>query len=761
MAERVEIISIKLDTANSMKELERLTVELAKTKAAGSELEKQYKAGLISEEAYGKGTVELKQKVNNLTQEQKTHTRAIEQEIKVQQSAKDSIVQMQAQVAVLKDRYYSLSEEERKNTKEGKEMAKQITELNEKIRTGKEEVGDFTSSIGNYTGGILKAVDGTGLLVKVTSTAKEAHEGLNTTLTILKAGLGGNISLLKLFRLALAATGVGALVLLLGGLVSWLTRTQEGIDYVSQKTKGFTTVVGVLIDKLSAIGKATIDWFDDIQNLGDFLTKLSDEIIVNLTNRLKGFMIILEGFKSGDTSKIRDGILQVTTGITDATAKAKEFANELNNSRKAAEAIEKENQRLREAERALNLERKQSRALIKELNMLAEDTNKSTTERANAARKAMDIELNLDAKRRELQQQKIDNIKAEQALTNNLTADNDALAEAQGQLAEMAAESLELRTTLQNKLNSILKEGAAAQAKEFAEAQKRRQAMAKELGEANSLDMLAREVDLTEKLNAQNRKRVEDTLKAINDEAAAQEWLAENNARLEKEKEEMIDKSIALSYAVTDAVLENVDKQSTAYKLALKAKQAVAIIEAGIALPGLLEANAVAGGKISAIAPPATVPLGAAYTIAADALAVAKIGLLIKQLKNIKTDSFYQGGFTEKGNPYEEATNLGPKPYTYHKSEYITPAKVLATSEGAFHVAQLEKLRTGKSFYQGGTYKYDVPAPTRTALAGGVNVAIDYNKMAAANAKIQVVAKYSDLKTVEAKVKHIQNRASA
>ena len=57
---------------------------------------------------------------------------------------------------------------------------------------------------------------------------------------------------------------------------------------------------------------------------------------------------------------------------------------------------------------------------------------------------------------------------------------------------------------------------------------------------------------------------------------------------------------------------------------------------------------------------------------------------------------FKEGGFTEAGNPNEVATNLGPKDYTYHKSEYVTPAHVLATPEGQFHVGELEKMRQAK-----------------------------------------------------------------
>lgn len=87
----------------------------------------------------------------------------------------------------------------------------------------------------------------------------------------------------------------------------------------------------------------------------------------------------------------------------------------------------------------------------------------------------------------------------------------------------------------------------------------------------------------------------------------------------------------------------------------------------------------------------------------AGAIAAVLIGATtIAQVSTISSQqpppppSFMEGGFTEKGNPNEVATNLGIKDYTYHKSEYVTPAHILATPEGQYHVSQLESMRLAK-----------------------------------------------------------------
>ena len=59
--------------------------------------------------------------------------------------------------------------------------------------------------------------------------------------------------------------------------------------------------------------------------------------------------------------------------------------------------------------------------------------------------------------------------------------------------------------------------------------------------------------------------------------------------------------------------------------------------------------------------------------------------------------SFEEGGYTGEGPANEVSTNLGSKPYTYHKSEYVIPARVLGTPQGNMLAAQAESMRLGMS----------------------------------------------------------------
>jgi len=113
---------------------------------------------------------------------------------------------------------------------------------------------------------------------------------------------------------------------------------------------------------------------------------------------------------------------------------------------------------------------------------------------------------------------------------------------------------------------------------------------------------------------------------------------------------------------------------------------------------GANTATAISGMIASAFSPadPANLATGglAAYAkIAAGIVTITTNALQAKALVN----SFEEGGYTGDGATNEVSTNLGSKPYTYHKSEYVIPARVLATPTGSMLASQAESMRLGMS----------------------------------------------------------------
>ena len=77
----------------------------------------------------------------------------------------------------------------------------------------------------------------------------------------------GFVKVLKLVRVALIGTGIGAIVLALVGLVAAFGRTAAGGEKLAQVFKGITSVVDVVIGRFATIGNAIIGLFSGTKTL--------------------------------------------------------------------------------------------------------------------------------------------------------------------------------------------------------------------------------------------------------------------------------------------------------------------------------------------------------------------------------------------------------------------------------------------------------------------------------------------------------------
>src|SRR5690606_19739650 len=210
----------------------------------------------------------------------------------------------------------------------------------------------------------------------------------------------------NLFSKALMATGIGAIVILLGSLFAWLTKTQKGMDFLAKTGDAFGAVVQVLIDRLLKLGEAF------------------------------NHLIHLRFGKALESTK------DAFSGI----------GREIVNDAKAAWELSGALQDITRAEKELSRERAQSRAQIEQLKLIAEDQTKSTQERADAASKALQIEQDLMQKTIALQERKVAAIKAQNALGTSTDEDINREIDAEIELANLKAESTTKQIELNNKV---------------------------------------------------------------------------------------------------------------------------------------------------------------------------------------------------------------------------------------------------------------------------------------------------------------------
>ena len=292
-------------------------------------------------------------------------------------------------------------------------------------------------------------------------------KGWQSNLTGVVKSLTGTNKALGLFKIALASTGIGLIVVALGSLTAFLTRTTRGTDILTAASKGLGAAFEVLLDIAEGLGETLFDTFSNpkqaISDLAEFLkTVLFDATIGRVQSLATAVKLLFDGDFQGAAKEAVDvlsGVNNTVDKVVDGTQslidKTKEVVTEIKEETKAAVALERARQKLRDAEIELRIETAKSRAEIKELNKVAEDTTKSYDERRDAAAKAIAIEQRLLTRRIDLAQQNADIIKEQNALSNNLVEDNEKLADAQIRVDELKTESLELQTTLQNKLNTI------------------------------------------------------------------------------------------------------------------------------------------------------------------------------------------------------------------------------------------------------------------------------------------------------------------
>lgn len=276
------------------------------------------------------------------------------------------------------------------------------------------ETGQLTGKLQDVNQGVEKVSDNTTVL---TNQLDKMTGGAVSGFKNAVAGTKSFIKGLKLTKAAIIGTGIGALVIAVIGLVKAFTRSEEGARKFARAFESVKTVTNVILDRLGMLGKAVTLLFE---------RKFSEaaEVARNAV--------------SGINEEIREEI-----ALFDELIKREQ---------------DLEDARIRETVQTAKV-----RAEIKQLNLVAEDTTRTIEEREAAAARAGELERNLFEDRKALAEEELAIAKARLENTASTTEDRQRVAELEARIFDLARESLELQTTLNNKLNIIREEGARKQ----------------------------------------------------------------------------------------------------------------------------------------------------------------------------------------------------------------------------------------------------------------------------------------------------------
>ena len=308
-------------------------------------------------------------------------------------------------------------------TTAGKAALKDINgKLDKNNKLIKENVSGYEKqkiNIGNYEGAlrsVFPQMNGVLNTLKQTKIALDLHKAS----TIASAGATGLFSgALKIFKIALISTGVGAIVVAFGSLIAYLSQTQKGMDAVSRVMKAVGAAVDVLVDRFIAVG--------------EIMTKIFSQSIFKTLGDVK------ESF----------------SGIGDEIQRDIDLAIEL----------ERATQKLRDAEIDEIVTQARRRKMIQENRLLAKDQTKTLEQRIGFLDLAIALEkANLDeqvafAKERErIAQDEYDRATSD-------AKDLEGLNQLKAATIELETSSLKKQLTFESERQGLLKKGRAEDVK--------------------------------------------------------------------------------------------------------------------------------------------------------------------------------------------------------------------------------------------------------------------------------------------------------
>lgn len=448
MADKVEkILDIKVNYNEAIKAIAEYQTKIDKAKEAEAKLKEQLKAGDIKRQQYNEEMAASKAYINDCNDSIRVITKTMQNQLKQEKAQENSLVSLRAKLSNLTAEYDALSEAERKGAS-GTELKNKINEVTDALKGAEEETQRYYRNVGNYKEAIMEAANANipfvqQINVMVTSLGgvRNYLSGVKTEMLTVSTTTTGWVKVLKLLKVALLGTGIGVLIVALGSLVSWFTKTQKGVEAANKIMGALGATVNVLIDRAGKLGSALVNLF---------------------TGNFK---------QAGNDAK------SIFAGIGD------EIVNETKQAWKLAEVLNEIDKR----EVMLSMSRASNRAEIEKLKKAADDQTLSTQERIKAAEKAAEIEKKDLAVQTELAEARLANTLGftemnnevrklmEQIKAGDITADevigklglSDSTIEDLkvfrdqfNELQELMEDSYGRQTEQQNTLNSIRQEGA-------------------------------------------------------------------------------------------------------------------------------------------------------------------------------------------------------------------------------------------------------------------------------------------------------------
>jgi hypothetical protein len=256
------------------------------------------------------------------------------------------------------------------------------------------------------------------------------------------AAKSGNVltAALKILKLAMIGTGIGALVVALGSLAAYFTRTEAGADKLSKLLAGMRGIIDVLAERFSKLGESIVSLF----------SKSRDEIE-------KTEKTLAQSQESG-WKKYQRSIDDVNKSLEISNPEKAGIIKEMKARAAAAADLDEALDNLEDREISLIVVQERRKRQEADLRLAAENETKTFKERQEALKEASRIEEEWLSTVIELQQERV-RIMTEQLNLKDPSArmadEIRALAEEEAKLEQLQEQSSKTQKKLLSGLNAL------------------------------------------------------------------------------------------------------------------------------------------------------------------------------------------------------------------------------------------------------------------------------------------------------------------
>lgn len=495
--DRKIILQLEIDAQKGIQNIISVKDRIAALKKEQAELNLTTAEGRKTYEAYNA-------QIKALTKEQKSLELAVEKTAAGFEFEAGSIAANRAELSKLTAEYKNLANPT-------KEQTNRIKELSDRLKEQESAIGNTSRNVGNYKEALVGIQSQIGAFGPEVQKLVVGFNGVSQGLKVASAGF-------KTLRGAVAATGIGVLVLAFTSLIQYFKQTDDGATKLEGVMGGLGAIMTEVSGFVAELGGRLIDLVTGAEDFETALSDLGDFILNNVLNRFKAFIVAGEAVGklfSGDFKDAAktglDAFIQFQTGIEGGTDKISAFADQMAVAAKQAYEYALALDDINDRQRDQNELTAKNTRLVKELVKNGADKTKQDEKRIEALQKANQIEessfknqLALDKERQALLVAR--NKREQDAINQKLNRDiaeakseeeknrlrqkslsiqdkyADELSQLNVKIINDETEFIVLREKNQNRINALEEEIAA-------ERRKRYEAYVKQLAEINQAEL--------------------------------------------------------------------------------------------------------------------------------------------------------------------------------------------------------------------------------------------------------------------------------